>query len=111
MSKRTNNRRNRQPKGRAAKAWPNWQPLSGVGYAGTDFWGRHQPTVSELMTQFSDMVYATVTLVANNVACVPVKLYVKTDQGQPRPKCRTRPVSRKALDDIASRKAIARGVL
>lgn len=36
-------------------------------------------------------------LIADNISTVPIRLYVKTEQGQLRPKCETRPVAHKRL--------------
>lgn len=82
------------------KAWPHWQPISGGTTHGTDFWGRPDPTANDLVRSFNDMVYSCTSLIANNIATVPIRLYVTTEEGQARPKCATRQPTRKALENI-----------
>jgi HK97 family phage portal protein len=94
------------------KTWPNWTPI-GNPYLGTyDAFGtKREPTKAELVRAFDDIAFACASLIAQTVATTPIKLFVKTDQGQARPKCQTRPVSRKTLDYLARTKTVSRGTL
>src|SRR4051812_4641608 len=79
------------------KTWPNWQPLGGFPNYGTDYYNRKTPTPSELIQAFEDTVFSCASLIADTVASTPLKLYVKTEAGQARPKCKTRPAKRKTM--------------
>src|SRR4051812_8314083 len=82
------------------KSWPNWIPISGAQFTSTDFYGRVTPGVPDLIKHFDDLVFAATSLIANTVACTPIRLYVKTELGQARPKCAVRPVGHKTLCDL-----------
>lgn len=56
---------------------------------------QRQPTRPELLTQFRNAVFTCANLNANGVADVPLKLYVQTSTGDPRPKCRVKGLSKK----------------
>lgn len=84
----------------------DWHPMGSYGYRSPDAYGRSAPTPNDLIAAFEDTVYSCSSLIANKIATTPIHLYVKTDQGQAKPKCLTRPVSRKTFDRIASNKVL-----
>lgn len=87
------------------KMFPNWIPVGGGAFAGrSDFYGRAAPSPNDLLAQFDDTVYACATLIANTVASTPIKLFVTTDEGQPRPKCATRAVSQKTINELRTKR-------
>jgi HK97 family phage portal protein len=92
------------PKKLQEKAWPNWIPIGGSSYAqGSDYWGRPNPTTIDLIGAFNDTVYSCCTLITNYMVDVPIRLFVETEDGQPRPKCRTRRPSKKSLAVVEKR--------
>ncbi len=63
-----------------------------------DLYGRQKrPSDSDLVTAWKETVYACSNLNAGGVASTPLRLYVTTGRGQPRPKCATRPLGRKSV--------------
>lgn len=78
---------------------PNWQPVGGsfAPHFYDAFNSKPEPTKLDLARAYTDTVYACSSLIANKIATTPVKLYCVTNPGQPRPKCRTRPLSQKTL--------------
>jgi HK97 family phage portal protein len=84
------------------KQWPYWRSMSG-GSTGSDSYGRKQPTVNDLVSAFNDHVYSCTMLIADRLGDAPIRLYVKTEQGQLRPKCETRPVHYKRLPLVQKR--------
>lgn len=78
---------------------PNWQPVSGGYFSGTydAFNSKPEPNKLQLEQAFQDTVYACASLIANKVATTPVKLFVKTSPGEPRPKCQTKAVKATTL--------------
>ncbi len=86
------------------KQWPNWKPIGASSYTSTsDYWGRPAPTNADLIGAFNDTIFSCCTLIANNISTVPIRLYVKSESGQARPKCETRPIHRKAFDGVQKR--------
>jgi HK97 family phage portal protein len=109
MSKRKQRPKKNPPQAQV-KTWPNWMPVGGSHFSsGVDAFGRGQPNANDLIGAFTDTVYAAASLIADTVASTPIKLFVKTDPGQPKPKCPTRPASFKTLQDLTSRKMILHG--
>jgi HK97 family phage portal protein len=54
------------------------------------------PTRQELFFQFRNSVFVCCNLNAEGVVSTPLKLYVQTKTGDPRPKCRVKSISKKA---------------
>lgn len=78
-----------------------WQPLSrpygAYGYV-DHFGGIREPSKWELLKEFSDIVYSCVNLLASTVASVPLRLYVQTRAGEPRPKGNCKAISDKTWE-------------
>ncbi len=81
----------------AAKGW--WSPLGGGTLSGTydAFHGQKEPSKLDLTQAYDDIVYACVSLIAQKISRVPIRLYVRTDPGDRQPRHATRAVEQKQL--------------
>jgi HK97 family phage portal protein len=84
---------------------PNWQVLSGgIGSGYYDaYQSLREPNKIDLVRAYDDIVYACVSLIASNMAAIPIRLYVRTDVGQRRPKCAIAKCDRKTLDAVSQK--------
>lgn len=64
---------------------------------------RREPTKSELLSELKNTAYSCATLNASVCASDPPQLYVITREGQPRPKCQTKSISRARLTEFRER--------
>lgn len=92
------------------KSWPNWQSASS-SMSTTSLNGQRQPSVNELISAFTDTVYACVSLIANKTAEAKIRLYVRTDPGQHRTRLPTKRPTYKALRQIVHTKKLHRGTI
>lgn len=95
------------------KSWPNWQSAGSSSGGGANIIGQRQPNVNELVSAFSDTVYACATLIANKSAEVKLRLCFRTDPGQapPRSRMATRRLDFRTLKRINQTKTIHRGTV
>ncbi len=66
------------------------------------------PSAAELVRELAGVAFACANLNALTAASVPYRLYVQTRGGEARPRCATRPLSRKAMAWLAGRKHVAK---
>jgi HK97 family phage portal protein len=85
------------------KSWWKGMPtvLAGPQWSGTSFVDSYkrtrEPDPNQLLAELKGMVWACASLNAAVCAANPPSLYVTTRHNQPRPKCATRPISKKTL--------------
>jgi HK97 family phage portal protein len=97
-------------------SWLSWRampaPLGGSQWTGTGFVDSYKrnrnPTPNEILAELKSTAWTCASLNAQACANHPPSLYVTTEEGQARPKCETRPVSRKALQRLKARRGLAR---
>ncbi len=88
------------------KALPPQGPAGNVPPA--DVWGAgSQPGAARLVNSYRGTAYACANLCAQGVASLPLRLYVETGRGQPRPRCRTGAVDEVRLKTLQARPAFA----
>jgi predicted double-glycine peptidase/phage portal protein BeeE len=94
------------------KTWPNWRP-AGSSSPSMDILGRRAPSADQLVSAFSDTVYACVSLIANKCAEAKIKLCIRTDEGQPKPKGiarhQTKRLDYKTFRTLTETKRLSRG--
>lgn len=78
--------------------------LAGSQWSGTHFADsfrrERDPNANELLAQLKDVAFACASINASSCASNPPSLYVTTKHNQPRPKCATRPISKKKLAQL-----------
>jgi HK97 family phage portal protein len=73
---------------------PNWHTLSGPTLGTYDaFGGLREPDKDQLVRAYTDIVYSATRLIQNKISTAKIRLFVKTEPGQARPKCKTVPLS------------------
>ena len=83
------------------KGW--WSPYSTGGTIGRTydaFGGQKEPSKADMTRAYDDIVYACVSLIAQKISRVPIRLYVRTGTGERQPTHATRAVSQKQLRHI-----------
>src|SRR5438105_160903 len=92
-----------------AKAAP--PVLTGGQWSGTSFVDAYRrnrnPTPNELMAELKNTAFTCATINAAACAAYPPRLYVATREGQPAPKCPTRPVAPAVEKRLRARSGLA----
>lgn len=91
---------------------PQWRPTGGSSFFGfyDAYRSKPAPSTVDLIRAFDDVVYSCVSLISSTIASTPFRLYVETGPGMSKPKCATRPVSRKTLDRLSANPTTARRI-
>jgi phage portal protein BeeE len=84
------------------KSWlsPRWTVIQGGSQGPVDVFGAIQePDAATLLALYDDSVYACAKWLSDTISSIPLRVYVTTATGQPKPKCLVAPVSKSATLD------------